>query len=65
MDAAIDVTGCAFKYVFGERRAGDPPALIASNKKAKKTLKWHPKKTVKDMILSTYNVYTNCLLRQK
>ena len=57
VDATIKVTGHNFDYVYGSKRAGDAPALIASNKKAKKILKWHPKKTIRHMIESTYKAY--------
>jgi UDP-glucose 4-epimerase len=42
----------ALKYVFGERRAGDPASLIASNEKASNLLLWTPKKSLKNMIES-------------
>lgn len=32
-----------FKVVYGPRREGDPPALVADNTKAKKVLKWQPR----------------------
>ncbi|MEK6913565.1 MAG: UDP-glucose 4-epimerase GalE [Nanoarchaeota archaeon] len=48
-----------FKYEFGERREGDPAFLVASNQKAKDILGWTPKKTLKEMILSTYNAYNS------
>ena len=37
------VTGIDFKVVETERRAGDPPVLVADNSKIKKILKWKPK----------------------
>lgn len=43
------------KYVFFERRAGDPDKLLTSNKKAKEILNWFPKKTIEDMIVSDFN----------
>ena len=39
------------------RRAGDPPTLVASNKKAQKLLKWTPKISLKKSILATYKAY--------
>jgi UDP-glucose 4-epimerase len=50
-----------FKHEFGERRKGDPAFLVASNQKAKDILGWVPKRTLKEMILSTYHAY-NVLL---
>ena len=43
------------KYIIGPRRDGDPAELIASNDKAKNILKWIPKYTLKDIVLSDYN----------
>lgn len=37
-----------------EKRAGDPPILVADNKKAQALLGWSPKKTLADSIKSTY-----------
>lgn len=55
--AATKVTGHKIVFVIGGRREGDPPALIASNSRAKKVLRWKPIKSVKDMIKSTYDAY--------
>jgi len=43
------------KYIIGPRRDGDPAELIASNDKARNILKWIPKYTLKDIVLSDYN----------
>ncbi len=43
------------KYIIGPRREGDPAELIASNDKAKNILKWIPKYTLKDIVISDYN----------
>jgi UDP-glucose 4-epimerase len=43
VDMAKKVTGIDFKVTNVERRAGDPPELIADSKKAKEILKWEPK----------------------
>ena len=37
------------------RREGDPVSLVADNSKAKKLLKWSPKKVLEDSIKSAYN----------
>ncbi len=42
------------KYEFKPNRAGDPDALITSNKKAMKKLGWRVKYSLKDMMLSDY-----------
>jgi UDP-glucose 4-epimerase len=43
------------KVVIGPRRDGDPAELIASNEKARRILKWVPKYSLKDIVLSDYN----------
>lgn len=41
--AASEVTGKEIPVVYGERRPGDPPTLVGSAKKAKRTLRWEPR----------------------
>lgn len=41
--AAEKVTGKKIEVIEGERRAGDPPILIASSMKANRELNWEPK----------------------
>ncbi|MDD4785423.1 MAG: UDP-glucose 4-epimerase GalE [Candidatus Shapirobacteria bacterium] len=43
VDMAKKVTEIDFKVTPKDRRAGDPPELIADSKKAKEILKWEPK----------------------
>jgi len=43
VDMAKKITGIDFKVANVERRAGDPPELIADSKKAREVLKWEPK----------------------
>lgn len=43
VDMAKKVTGIDFKVSEKDRRAGDPPELIADSKKAREVLKWEPK----------------------
>lgn len=47
------VTGIDFKVVEGERRIGDPPILVADNKKIKEKLNWKPKFDDIDYIIKT------------
>ena len=55
IDCAKEATNEEFKVVTGQRRAGDPAKLIASNEKAKKLLGWEPKYTdVKDVISTAW-----------
>lgn len=56
IDSAREATSEEINVVVGERRAGDPAKLIASNEKAKKILGWEPKYTdVKDVIGTAWN----------
>jgi len=60
IDSAKEVTNEDIKVVIGERRAGDPAKLIASNEKAKKILGWEPKYTdVKDVISTAWGWHKN------
>jgi len=43
IDMAKKITGIDFKVTLKDRRAGDPPELIADATKAKNILKWQPK----------------------
>lgn len=47
----------SIKQVMSSRRAGDPAILVASSKKAKELLKWNPKHTLAEMILSAYKFH--------
>ncbi|NJN57217.1 MAG: UDP-glucose 4-epimerase GalE [Leptolyngbyaceae cyanobacterium SL_5_9] len=42
IETAKQVTGREFKVVEGDRRPGDPPALVGSGEKATKMLGWQP-----------------------
>ncbi len=53
----VEVTGKPVPFEFADRREGDPACLIASNKKAKRILNWEPKRSIKDMIKSTFDAY--------
>jgi UDP-glucose 4-epimerase/UDP-arabinose 4-epimerase len=39
-------------HSFGPRRPGDPPFLVADNKKARQILGWQPQRTLRDIIAS-------------
>lgn len=43
IDTAKAITGKPINVVFGDRRAGDPPALVGSSEKARNILNWQPK----------------------
>lgn len=59
IDAAVKITGKDIKVVYGERRAGDPAVLTASNKKAREVLGWKPEKTMEDIIISAWKWHSN------
>ncbi len=43
VDMAKEVTGIDFPVVEGERREGDPPALVADSSRIRKELNWRPR----------------------
>ena len=60
IDSAREATNEEINVVVGDRRAGDPAKLIASNEKAKTILGWEPKFTdVKDIISTAWGWHKN------
>jgi UDP-glucose 4-epimerase len=55
--AAEEVSKKPFSWEYGDRRPGDPAALVASNKRALEILKWKPEKSINDMLKSTLAAY--------
>jgi len=53
IDACRKVTGHAIPEVLGERRAGDPPELVADSSLAQKVLGWKPQYTDIEPIVET------------
>lgn len=53
IDACRRVTGHAIPEVFGERRPGDPPELVADARRAQAQLDWRPKYTDIESIVRT------------
>jgi len=53
IDAVKKVTGKDFEVVESERRAGDPPILIAASEKIREELGWEPEYTDIETIVST------------
>lgn len=52
------VTGRQVKYEMGDRRAGDPAALMAVSKKANELLGWKPQhSSLENIIATTYRIY--------
>ncbi len=55
MRAAETVVGAAIPHTIGPRRAGDPPALVASSERARRDLGWMPgRSTLEAMIGSAW-----------
>lgn len=54
IESAIKITGKDIKVIYGERRAGDPAVLTASNKKAREVLGWKPEKNLEDIIQTAW-----------
>jgi UDP-glucose 4-epimerase len=53
--AAEVVVGHAIPHALGPRRAGDPPALVASNARARELLRWTPRRgSLEEMIGSAW-----------
>jgi UDP-glucose-4-epimerase GalE len=52
--AAEGVVGHAIRHEMGERRPGDPPALVASNGRARELLGWEPRRSLEDIIGSAW-----------
>lgn len=56
VDAVQRVTDMELPVNYGERRAGDPPALIADTSKAQELLGWNPtRSTMEEMIGSAWS----------
>ena len=53
IDAAKKATGKEIPLKIGQRRAGDPAKLVADSTKAHEILKWYPKITSMEEIIST------------
>ncbi len=54
LKTAEKVLGRTISYKIGPRRPGDPSRLVGSAAKAKKILKWAPKRDLKEMIRSAW-----------
>ena len=53
IDAVKRISGVDFRLQQGDRRAGDPPALIAANVRIRKILKWQPQYDNLEFIVRT------------
>jgi len=54
IDAARRVTGRDFQVREGERRPGDPAALVASGERAREALGWTPERSLEQMIADAW-----------
>jgi len=56
IDVSEKVSGKQITREYADRREGDPPVLVADNKKARTLLDWNPKFTeINDIIQTAYN----------
>jgi UDP-glucose 4-epimerase len=53
VEAVERVTGCKLPTAVGERRAGDPPALIADTSKAEEMVGWNPTRSNMDEMIGS------------
>ncbi len=53
VDAVERVTGRELPTAIGERRPGDPPALIADTSKAEELLGWNPSRSTMDQMIGS------------
>ncbi|MBN2343069.1 MAG: UDP-glucose 4-epimerase GalE [Deltaproteobacteria bacterium] len=57
IQAAEKVVGHAIPYEVHAKRAGDPPVLVASSKKAEQQLNWSPQKNLTEILTSAWRWY--------
>ena len=56
IDVARSISGCDIPTVAGERRVGDPPALIANGSRAREALGWSPQfERLEDIVQSAWD----------
>jgi UDP-glucose 4-epimerase len=55
LDTIAEVTGSPVPATVGQRRAGDPARLIASNARAREVLGWRPERTLADMVREAWD----------
>ncbi len=53
VEAVERVTGKALPVVYGDRRPGDPPALVADSGRAREVLAWRPQRSTLDEMVSS------------
>jgi UDP-glucose 4-epimerase len=50
LDAVSRITGLELRREMAGRRAGDPPALVASGGRAAARLSWRPRRSLEDAV---------------
>ena len=58
VNAIERVSGRRLPLEYGERRAGDPPELVADNAMAKDVLNWKPRHSLESMVESAWKWHT-------
>lgn len=53
VDSVNRVTGRELPVVYGDRRAGDPPALIADTSRAEELIGWNPSRSTMDEMIGS------------
>lgn len=53
VDSVNRVTGMELHVTYGDRRAGDPPALIADTTRARELLDWDPRRSTMDEMIGS------------
>ena len=56
ISAVERVTGRSVTVRYTKRRPGDPAVLVASNKRARQKLDWHPTFSLEDMVSSAWEI---------
>jgi UDP-glucose 4-epimerase len=59
LDVVRTVSGRDVPVARGPRRAGDPPALVADNRRAKSLLGWEPKRSIEDIVSSAWRWHSS------
>jgi UDP-glucose 4-epimerase len=61
LEAVQHASGKNFKAIYGPRREGDSPALVADNSLARRTIGWSPRHDLKSIIDTAWNWHSDHL----
>jgi UDP-glucose 4-epimerase len=61
LETVRHVVGRDFKVVYGPRRKGDSPVLVADNALARRTIGWSPRHNLQSIISTAWNWHSNYL----